>query len=254
MSAPVNYYPPMERRAAPGNPTAVGTLYSAATVTALAEPSRVEGGARIEQVNCGEAYGTWPLVCPPPEDAGEMGGARAGALEFEALGVWAADACSLVGTTEQVARELAVQRLRLTEELAVSEAFAERLLDDAGVAATSIAGGIVGAVGVMEQALGETGMPGVIHAARHHLAYAADKGLIVRGQGGRLETPGGNVWAFGTGYAGLGETLVGTGPVTILRNDVQVDVGMNHGQNERTAVAQRAVLATYECAAIAVEV
>ena len=248
-------YPALERRAAPANPLAVGTLYVAATVADLAAPSRIDGGVNIEQVNCGESAGVWPLDCPPPDDAGELrGGDRAAALTFDAYGVWAADECSLVGATEQEARERAMQRLRLTEERVVSAAFADRLLADAGTAATAPGDGIVGAVGALEEALAEGGLPGVIHAARHHLAYAANKGLVVRVQGGRLETPGGNVWAFGTGYGELGATLVGTGPVTIFRSDVQVDVGMNHGQNERTAVAQRAVVPTYECAAIAVEV
>ena len=246
-------YPPLEMRTAVANPITTGTLYTAATVTELGNPARIDGGARIEQTNAGEGYGTWELECPTPADATEKRGERAAALEFPAFAAWAVDECSLVGTSEQEARDLAAQKLRLNEERIVSERFAETLLDHAGSAATAD-GGIVGAVAALEELLGESGIRGVIHAARRHVATAADKGMVDRGSAGRLETPGGHAWAFGLGYRGLGSTLVATGPVTIFRTPVAVTPGIDHRQNERTALAEREILPTYELFAAAHEI
>lgn len=253
MSAPLTTtttYPPLELRAALANPLTTGTLYTAATVQELGDPARIDGGASIQQTNYGTGYGSWPLDCPTPADAGEKRGQRAGQLDFPAFAAWAVDECALIGTTEQEVTDLARQQLRIHEERIVSAEFAETLLDRAGTAAT--AQSIVRALGALEEALGETGVPGVIHAARRHIAALKDQ--IVRGPSGRLETPGGHRWAFGTGYAPLGDTLVATGPVTIYRSPVQTSVGVDQRQNERTALAEREVLPTYEGIAVAHEI
>ena len=253
MTAPTSTYPALELRAPVANPLAVGTLYRAATIEEMASPARIDGGARIEQTNSGEAYGTWPLDCPTPGDTQDKRGERGEALTFPAFAVWAVDECSLVGTSEREASDLAMQRLRLREELAVSAAFVDTLLDHAGTAA-SASGGLIGALGAIEEALGRTGMRGVVHASRRHVAMAAHLGLVVRGNSGRLETPGGHDWAFGTGYDGLGDTLVGTGPVTVYRTPVVVTPAVDHRQNERMVLAEREVMPTFQLAAVAHEI
>lgn len=251
MTAAVNIYPPLELRATVANPITVGTLYTAAALEEMRTPARIEGGARIEQTNAGDGYGTWPLECPTPQDATEKTGERAGALEFDAFAAWAVDECSLIGTSEQEVTDLATQRLRLTEERSVGLEFADTLLERAGTPADAAAGGIVGAVGAIEEALGATGIRGVVHAARKHIAAIASKGMIVRSNSGRLETPGGHFWAFGLGYEALDDNLVATGPVTIYRTPVVVTPSVDHRQNHRTALAEREIMPTYELFAVA---
>lgn len=246
-------YPPLEMRSAIANPIVTGTLYTAATLTDLGSPARIDGGVRIEQTNGGDGYGTWPLGCPTPADAGEKRGGRADALEFPAFAVWAVDECSLVGVSEQESHDLAVQRLRLSEERVVSGEFAGTLLDHADNRGEAPEG-LVGAVGALEWALGATGVRGVVHAHRRLIATAQHRGLIVRGSAGRLETPGGHAWAFGTGYDDLEDTLVGTGPVTIYRTPPVVTPAVNTGQNERMTLAEREVLPTFELSAIAYQI
>lgn len=247
MTAPTQTYPALELTAAPANPVATGTLYSAATMRDLASPARIDGGARIEQINDGEAHGTWPLDCPTPGDVGEKSGDRAGALSFPAFAVWAVDECSLVGTSDADARERAAHRLRLTEQADVGREFAATLLDHAGTPATAAT--VEVALGSLEEALGDLGVRGVLHAPRR--LYPVLEKYIERGSNGRLETKMGNVWAFGPGYGALGDTVVATGPVTIYRTPVEQTIGLAVRQNERTALAEREVLPTYEIAAIA---
>lgn len=250
MTAPTQTYPALELTAAPANPVATGTLYSAATLRDLASPARIDGGARIEQINASEAHGTWPLDCPTPGDVGEKSGERAGALTFPAFAVWAVDECSLVGTSEDEARDRAAQTLRLTEQADVGREFAATLLDRAGTPATAAA--VEVALGSLEEALGDLGVRGVLHAPRR--LYPVLEKYIERGSNGRLETKMGNLWAFGPGYVALGDTIVATGPVTIYRTPVEQTIGLSARQNERTALAEREVLPTYEIAAIAHEI
>ena len=247
MTAPTQTYPALELTAAPANPVATGTLYSAATLRDLASPARIDGGARIEQINDGEAHGVWPLDCPTPGDVGEKSGERAGALTFPAFAVWAVDHCSLVGTSEDEARERAAQRLRLTEQVDVGREFSATLLDRAGAPAT--AASVKVALGSLEEWLGDLGLRGVIHAPRR--LFPLLNGFVERGANGRLETKLGTAWAFGPGYGDLGDTLVATGPVTIYRTPVEQTIGLAVRQNERTALAEREVLPTFEVAAMA---
>ena len=245
-------FPALERIAAPANRHAVGTLYGAATLTDLEAPARIEGGVRIEQVNCSGDEGTVDLDCPPGEDDDPRWdlGERAGALEFEAFGVWARDECGLVGSDEDEA-ERAIQRLRITEERLVSRRFADTLLERA----ESGDGGALGDVlADVEELLGETGMTGVIHASRRLLPEGVKNGWVKCGSNGRLESPGGHTWAFGTGYRALGGAIVATGPVTIFRTPVETVPSVDHRQNRRGALAEREVLPTYECVAVSYSV
>lgn len=253
MSTPVTTYPPLEMRSQIANPIVTGTLYTAATVVELPTPARIEGGARIEQTNAGDGWGTWTLDCPSNLSAADFDGTRWGALQFPAFGVGATDECSLVGTTETEVSDLAAQRLRITEEVAVSSAFAETLLD-AGGDPDEAPADVVATVGAIEEVLGSTGIRGVVHAARRNIALLASKSMIVRGNAGRLETPGGHAWAFGTGYDNLGKSLVATGPVTIYRTPVVITPSVHHGQNRRSALAEREVLPTYELFAATFEI
>lgn len=246
MTAPTQTYPALELTAAPANPVATGTLYTAATLIDLQDPARLEGGVNIEQINTGTGHGVWPLDYPTPEGTEDKTGDRGGFLNFEGFAVWSVDHCSLVGTSVEDSRQRATQRLRLTEQVDVGAEFADTLLDEAD---TTLTGGVEDLMGQIESTLADTGVSGVIHADR--ALYPRLQDFIVRGSGGRLETPMGNQWAFGPGYAGLGGTIVATGPVTIFRTPVTTYSGMSTGQNERTMLAERIVVPTFETVAVA---
>lgn len=236
--------------AVPGTPAPTG-LYSAATVLDLADPTRIDGGVRVIQLNCGRAA-QWQPGCGPQDDptATKDSGPRAVDAEFPTTIVYATDDCGLVASSEDEAVTRARQIMRLQEGIQVERHAAGQLLELAGTPATAPAGpvGLKLAVGAIEQALGETGMYGVIHAPRRFAALLSD--FIVPAANGVLRTKLGNYWAFGTGYEELGENIVGTGPVTVRRGPISTYSTVEHRQNERTAVAEREVNTSWECVVV----
>lgn len=240
----VIYTPPL------ANPAGVG-LYTAATVLEPAEPSRLGFGLTVESWNCGPSW-VWPINCeaalPDPSPKGAQD--RAERLEFTGEVIGADDDCSaLVPETEAAQR--AQQLLRLQESVRVEQQLVAKLTTAAGTPTT--VAGVVAAVGALEEAIAPYGFGGVLHAAPH-LAAALRAAQLVIAQGGQLLSPLGHRWAFGAGYAGLDETIVATGPVTVHRGPVVMTHGPDYPHNERLSVAEREVLVAWECWAEAVTI
>lgn len=225
--------PPVVYSAVPANPLG-GGLYDAASVVEAMDMRHL-GGMVLEPVNEGTS-GVWELGS---EDNPEKVGERGDWPVFPATTVWAADGVKTVGATADGARERAEQLLRLKEPVHVEEFVAGQLLEaDANAVAS-----VKEQMAYLELELGKRGYPGVVHASREMLPALKD--YIVR-QGQALFTPGGHRWAFGGGYGSLGNNLVGTGGVTVVRSRL-VEVGATDTRlNDYHAVAERVVAVAWE--------
>ena len=225
--------PPVVYSAVPANPLG-GGLYDAASVVEAMDMRHL-GGMVLEPVNEGTS-GVWKLGS---EDNPEKVGERGDWPVFPATTVWAADGVKTVGATADGARERAEQLLRLKEPVHVEEFVAGQLLEaDANAVAS-----VKEQMAYLELELGKRGYPGVVHASREMLPALKD--YIVR-QGQALFTPGGHRWAFGGGYGSLGNNLVGTGGVTVVRSRL-VEVGATDTRlNDYHAVAERVVAVAWE--------
>lgn len=227
------------------NPQPFG-LYAAATV--LESQTRLQFGVDWWPRNCGPS-GVWvPDVCPDPDTLDRKTGDRPENVEFPPATVWATDECGLFEPVDGM-RDRAVQLLRLKEPIHVEEHTATLLLQrDTPLPP---AASLVEAVGALEESLGGTlGFSGVIHARRGLAAQLAAARLVER-QGTQLVTPLGNRWVFGGGYGLLGNTMVATGPVTVMRDDVTTRTAVDHTINEQQVVAERTVVVGWECPAFA---
>lgn len=232
----VIYRPPL------ANPSP-GGLYQAATIL---PGDRLFDGVRVISMNCGPSW-IWPIHCedPVPDPSPKGEDPRAADLDpFEGDVIGTHDNCGLA-VPEAEARQRAEQLLRLHEPVRVEQQVTPKLLAAAGAPATPT-GGIVGAVAALEEAVAEFGFTGVIHAAPHVAALAHAAQLVTR-QGALAVSPSGHRWAFGSGYAGLGETLVLTGPVAIHQGPVIVAEGLDVQHNDRLNTAEREVVVTWEC-------
>lgn len=246
---------PVDFTAPPVNPLGLG-LYAAATVADTGQPTRISSGVLIRPFNCSTGHGTWETdVCLNPVDPEQKkAGVRLAPDDpFEALVTWGYDECDLTESEADIIAR-AEQNLRLHEQNYVEAEFATRIKADAGVA--TVVPNIVAAVSELEVAFGNLGLVGTLHASRRFAALAAQYNLIVRSSGSPLlRTPLGNIWAFGGGYdTPLGTTIVGTGQTFVWRDAVTSRATVDHAHNLRAAVAERTVVAGYECAAIAVTV
>lgn len=230
------YRPPL------ANPSP-GGLYQAATIL---PGEYLWDGIKVISMNCGTTW-VWPINCDdtPPDPSPKGLAPRAEDLDpFTGTGLGADDDCGLA-VPEAEARQRAEQLLRLQEPVRVEEGLVPKLLTAAGTPATPT-GGIVGAVAALEEAVAEFGFLGVIHAAPHVAALAQAAHLITR-QGALAVSPLGHRWAFGSGYAGLGETLVLTGPVAIHQNARETLEGLDVQHNDRLTITEREVVVTWEC-------
>ncbi|WP_280498549.1 hypothetical protein [Nocardia cyriacigeorgica] len=239
----VIYRPPL------ANP-APGGLYGASTVLDY-DPSRLSHGVTVESRNCGTTW-VWPIACdvPAPDPSPKGAGERTPLLNFTGDVIGADDNCGAV-VPEQEAAERAQQLLRLQEPVRVEQQLAPKLLAAAGTPTT--VAGLVAAVGALEETVAPAGFPGVLHAAPH-LAAALESADLLRRQGTQLLSPLGHRWAFGAGYAALGETIVATGPTVVHRGPVVMTHGPDYPHNDRLSVAEREVLVTWECWADAVTI
>lgn len=253
MTQPTILVPPLQHEMPFANPVA-GGLYTAATVETLNDPARLAWGIEVWSVNCTEVTRFDPACGAENPDKEQV--SENGPTLFDSIGVLAADECFL-GRTDAESQQRATQALRLGEQVAVEEWFAERLLTDAGTAADAPAGDppiqFVLAVGSIEAALGARGLTGVIHAPARLAALAVHLGVATK-SGARFLSPLGHTWAFGGGYGDLGNTIVGTGPVVVLQSSVQTGIGNETRRNERIAIAEREVAVGYECIAVAANV
>ncbi|WP_280392885.1 hypothetical protein [Nocardia wallacei] len=229
------------------NPQPFG-LYSAATVVPRDAPGRLAlGGVDWVPSNCGPS-GVWNhLICPPldPDDPDDTkSGDRPDDGHFPPVTIWATDECSLYATDTSASVARAEQLLRLHEPLWVERYVADLLADRATVLPAQTT--ITGAVGALEQALGEVGFSGVIHA-RRGLAATATEHRLVEHQGAMLTTTLGNRWAFGGGYTALADTLYATGPVTVWLDPSITRESIEHKINMRQIVAERSAVVGWEC-------
>lgn len=214
-----------------------GGLYDAASTQDVAD-ARHLGGLTLDPVNTGTS-GTWPAE-GATEDTPPKVGVRPDRANFEATVVWAADSSKTVGSSEDGIRTRAEHILKLQEPVRVEEFVAARLK---AVEAEDAAASLEAQMGAIEQALGEYGRPGVVHASRAYLPFLTR--FIVR-QGQALFTPGGHRWAFGMGYKALGTDLVGTGPVVVVRGPVVTAGALDARHNDLEGIAERVVAVGWE--------
>src|SRR5690625_1797492 len=246
MTAPTGL-PPVHRTEPAANP-AGGGLYSAATLVDEPDPPRLSGGVLLESTNTG-AHGRWsPGTDSEPAD--DKGGELRGLPErtFPATVVWASDDRRIVGVSEEDAELAARQTLRIAEPVQVEDFLAQLMLeriDATHETGADGADGLIEALAHVEATAGASGLPLTVHAPRHAAAHAASKGLVVR-RSDRLETPVGNRWAFGAGYAALGEQLVATGPVTVYRSRIEPSVALQLADNSRMSLVERDIAVTWD--------
>lgn len=247
--------PAVEYDAPAARPAGLG-LYEAATVTNTARPSRILAGVNVRPFNCAESFGTWPTdPCAAPPTGRRKAGDRVSPRDtFKPMQLWAYDECDPVETEEQSAAR-AQQTLRLQEPILVESAFGARLLADAAAGgAIPTVKSLAEGIGVLEEALGEAGYGGYIHASRRFAAPAS----LYRWDnqtGAVLKTPLRHSWVFGGGYGSvLGNTLIATGPVFVWRDELTSKTVLDPRINRRATVAERTVVAGYECLVAAVTI
>lgn len=237
---------PIDFQATPVNPS-VGGLYQAATLIDVPAPSRLSAGVQIRPVNCSPAHGTWNTD-PCAEPVGKKSGERADPLDpFDPVLVWGYDQCDPTETVEDV-RMRALQNLRLNEQEYAEFVLGERLekdaLADTGIAVLS---NLVAVVSNLEGRIGNN--TGFIHVSPFLAAHLATLNLITRTSGSPfLRSPLGHTYVFGAGYSdSLGTTLVATSQPYVWRDEVTVLDTLAPDENLRVAVAERHIVAGYEC-------
>lgn len=250
---PVQFKPPLV------NP--VPGLYSATTWTEESGAERwLAAGVEFRPVNySGDSqFGVWDQPwCDDPGGSTKEGDRPDDVFSdpFAALVVWAWDHAycgDVTGESRAEVRERAAQVLRLKEQTAVETSFAARALADAGTPDT--AADIVGAVGLLDEALAVAGVPGLIHARPAWAASLVQAQLVMRA-GGVFKTPLGNQVVFGAGYVDpLGDTLVATSQPFGWRGEVRLTDSVEPQTNEYAALAEREVLVGFEHAVAAVTV
>ncbi|MBF6138135.1 hypothetical protein IU501_34770 [Nocardia otitidiscaviarum] len=226
-------------------------LYSVTTPIDVPPPAdgsspRLISGVDWIPANCGPS-GVWTYdLCPTPDPApeDEKTGERPDDGAFPPVIVWAVDECSLYATDTSENEARAQQILRLHEPLWVERHLAALLA--ARATALPAAASLAAAVGALEEALGDTGFAGVLHARRGLAAQLADLNLVAV-DGGQARTPLTNLWSFGGGYTDLGDTLYATGPITIWCDPVTTRTAVEHTVNAREALAERRIVVGWEC-------
>ncbi|MFE2995008.1 hypothetical protein ACFXG4_08355 [Nocardia sp. NPDC059246] len=241
----------------------------------VAENGRIASGIGWEPLPCGPAH-TDPALCgDTPTDRELTDGI--GFDTADPIVVYAGFTCHAVGISEQQMRDRAAAALA-TEWVAVEKTvWSEtglRLMSNtvgeqtAVLSATPVS--ITRGVGLLEAFLGASyGGVGVLHAPRAVAAHAATAQLL-GSEPGRLTTPLGNRWAFGSGYPGTGPDgsaaaagttwLVVTGAVTYRRTGVTfrpdtMAQAFDRADNTIRSVAERTyVIAWDDCVRAAVPI
>ncbi|PXW34057.1 UNVERIFIED_CONTAM: hypothetical protein DES50_102682 [Williamsia faeni] len=242
---PVEYVAPLV------NPAPSG-LYVVATGP-LPLPEHAWSGISIKPTNAGGGFGTWEMdPCFNPLDPeARKDGERAAPLDpFFPVTTWGYDECDpQEPEADLLAR--AGQAQRLGEQTAIEAEFAARLITDAEDLGT--VADLVGAVAVLEAAMAQRKQVGVIHASAQW-AGAAMRDRLATGSP-IARSPLGHSWAFGSGYvAGLGNSLVITGPVTIWVGEVFEQAAVDPYRTVRVAVKERAMAVGYEALAFEVSI
>lgn len=246
--------PPVVYDAPLVNPSAHG-LYLAANMHDISgdSPNRILGGVDLYARNCDTGWGTWDTdPCAVP-DAGTLKyGVRGVPMDtFAALQVWGYDECDPTEPEDEIATR-ALQNMRLHEQILAENHFGARLLADAGT--PTAVPDLVAALGELEAQIGETGATATIHLSQRY-ASALDAAGVIVGTGPIPRTRLGNALAFGGGYESvLGSTIVATGAVTVWRSPIFQRSTVSPDENLRAAIAERTVVAAYECLVGAVEI
>ena len=172
------------------------------------------GGVRIRTINYGgeESSGVWNAPwcgSPDPSNSTKGGDRPAFPDPFEPIVTWAYDSCDEFEQTRAEIRENAQRWLTIHAPIQVERAVATRLLVDGGSPASSTS--FLDALGQIEAAIAETGLPGFIHASPALAPYATNlRNVAYRGTELPITTLG-TTWVFGGGYGDiLGTTLVAT--------------------------------------------
>lgn len=230
-------------------PPATPAPYGLADVATIVDQQidRHLGGVEAYTPN-GGVGGLWALG--DTDDPQGKTGPRQDPTHVDPVVVWAADECHTVGVTQEDALARAQHTLRLREPSVVEVHTAKRLLSEVAADPDGPVG-LVDAVAVMDTRLAGGGYSGVVHAHRGLIAYLEEASQIIR-HGSALFTPGGHRWAFGVGYAPLGSTLVGTGPVQIIRGPVEAHAVVDARRNMIHAVAERCSVVVYDRPLVAV--
>lgn len=238
-------FPPLPVVMPPATPSPGGLLDAATIVTQ--DPPRHDGGLTLISPNH-PAHGVWPTGCGDTHSAGQKTGHHAEPTLFPGTIVWASDECATVGISPEELATRAENGLSLTAPIEIEKQVASQLVKiEPGPAATNL----VEAVARVEAAISADGYTGVIHAPRGLLAYFQAAKMIIR-QGGRLFTPGGHRWAFGTGYGDLSGRIVGTGPVIVYMSTPTVTSSTDPRRNRLHVVAEQTIAAGWDTPTIAV--
>ncbi|MRH86005.1 hypothetical protein GFY24_00745 [Nocardia sp. SYP-A9097] len=251
----------------------------------ITETGRIASGVAWEPNPCGPAH-TDPALCGDTPTARELD-AGIGLDEADAIRVYAGFTCSAVGLSQDQMTGRATLALSSGEWAAVEAAVWSstylRLMRD--VAAEDMVPGdppntvvlsetpvsVTRGLGLVEGFLGaHYGGIGVVHAPRMVAAHAGTAQLLGT-EPGRLVTPLGNRWSFGSGYPNTGPDgtaaaagtawLVVTGAVTFRRTPVTFRRSpsprevFDPSTNTFRAVAERAyVVAWDDCVRAAVPI
>ena len=242
-------------------------LFSVANV--IEDPTlRYEAGIEWEPLPC-DVAGVLSMVCPPEGEDDREGfplTARSegeGLVEVAPFAVLGSYLCSTFSRPLDEAENRARQHLALGEERAVEYAIATGIADNtpsfAGAVDLTPGGGPVSigqAIALLDGHLGANyGGVGVIHAPRAAGADAIRLGRVSR-QGQRMESPVGNLVAFGGGYDiastdGNEVTLYATSRPIIRRSEVIVTPDEDHrpqiANNDVEIFAQRIYSVGWEC-------
>lgn len=249
---------------APGRPRY--GLFNAATVSDDLQARGIATGFQIPEEGCGivRSYDANCATHPTKEfDEG------LGYLEATPYWVYATQKCGTVGRTPAEVTASVRARLVANEQHEVEAhlwggtavASDPNLIGAAGV--TSVVPGLPGAgtaIAALEESFyDEFGYVGTIHVNTRAYAAAVYAGLVER-EGGRLVTPLGSVWSFGSGYGITGPGGVApaagnvwafmTPPVIVRRSSIivpDVTMTMDRVQNQYLALAERIYAHTWTC-------
>lgn len=257
-----------------------------------------QAGIQFQPETC-ETPSTTALYCPnadePIEKTEEFGVPTVGANDFT---VYATLNCSPVGGIFEDSARRTLAALERREHIAVERTFWTGELDNAKVAdvvyphlaadtevISEVAPGVgeillqaaadvvvtgafdlVEGLGLLEQALAECyGGVGVIHAPRKTLIPLADRHVIVQ-DGDQMRTFGGNLIAFGSGYANTGPDgtpapegqawLYATGQIIGRRSEPRFSSssaqGLNRSVNTLRLTVERTYTLGWDCCLLAI--
>lgn len=232
----------------PLNPSPNG-LFPATTW--LDDPdNRWLNGVEFRGINYGgeNAFGIWEgHYCAEPVPGQKKEGTRPAILDpFAPITVWAYDECDLLAPTREEVKARAAQILKLEEQVAVEQEFANRLILDATALPGAIPtrAGLKAAVAYIEGELAKTNTQAFIHIGAQWVALEP---TLFIGTGTTRKSPLGHTWVIGGGYvAGLGANLVATSQPFGYRTETAVRTAFDERHNIFAAVAERSVLVGYE--------